>query len=443
MDGTVPEARCGHTTEYDDQDPVGNVTCWRKTWDKFDSCIWHADETSKPVRELGASRSEHPERLDGAILKDTELRDHISFSNCSLREADLSGADLVFSDLTGADLQETDLSEVDFWAADLSNANLQEATGNKPRFEIADLDSAELQNADLPDIELQDASCVDATIHNADFSDGLLRGVDLSETNLQDAKLENADLEYADFTDSYARNVNLSKACLENAILTRADLRGARIDDADLYQAQFADVRINSLTSFSDICRYESENRSPVINERILDEEQCIKPLKAATWVYRRLESLHAENALAERSRSFHIRKQEARRKFDLRQRNIGRYLVGTVNNNLTRHGESLQRLLISTSVLIVAFGIVYPFVGGVADGGIVYQISLQTEPMEGIVQPIIRGLYFSAITFTTIGYANVAPHGLGSRLLVAVESLIGAILIALFVYVLGRRVAR
>jgi len=57
--------------------------------------------------------------------------------------------------------------------------------------------------------------------------------------------------------------------------------------------------------------------------------------------------------------------------------------------------------------------------------------------------EAIARGLYFSIITFTTIGYANVAPHGPLSRILVGIESLVGAILIALFVYVLGRRVAR
>jgi len=44
---------------------------------------------------------------------------------------------------------------------------------------------------------------------------------------------------------------------------------------------------------------------------------------------------------------------------------------------------------------------------------------------------------------FTAIGYANFAPHGPWSRILIGIESLVGAILTALFVYVLGGRVAR
>ncbi len=90
------------------------------------------------------------------------------------------------------------------------------------------------------------------------------------------------------------------------------------------------------------------------------------------------------------------------------------------------------------------AFGLLYPFVGGVTDGGVIYRLTSPAElaSVEGL-ETVARGLYFSVITFTTIGYANVAPAGGGSRVLVGIESLAGALLMALFVYVLARRVTR
>jgi Ion channel. len=55
----------------------------------------------------------------------------------------------------------------------------------------------------------------------------------------------------------------------------------------------------------------------------------------------------------------------------------------------------------------------------------------------------ILLNGYFSIITFSTIGYGDLSPHGPVSRVLVAVESLAGAVLVALLIFVLGRRVAR
>jgi hypothetical protein len=53
--------------------------------------------------------------------------------------------------------------------------------------------------------------------------------------------------------------------------------------------------------------------------------------------------------------------------------------------------------------------------------------------------------IYFSTLTFTTLGLGDFQPAA-GSELgrgLVLVEATIGAILIATFVFVLGRRAAR
>ena len=55
----------------------------------------------------------------------------------------------------------------------------------------------------------------------------------------------------------------------------------------------------------------------------------------------------------------------------------------------------------------------------------------------------VLLNIYFSVITFSTIGYGDLSPAGPWSRLLVGIESIAGALLLALLIFVLGRRVER
>ncbi|MDT3434658.1 ion channel [Haloarcula sp. 1CSR25-25] len=51
-------------------------------------------------------------------------------------------------------------------------------------------------------------------------------------------------------------------------------------------------------------------------------------------------------------------------------------------------------------------------------------------------------GLCFSVITFSTISYGDPDPTGSRRRIPVGLESLAGAMLVALFIFVVGRRTA-
>jgi uncharacterized protein YjbI with pentapeptide repeats len=447
---------------------------------------------------------DRPERIDGAYLAGVDADDKLPVRNCSFISADFSNSDLTsgkfdrclleHANFTNADLGLAQFSDAKLAWAQFSDANLPSASFFRADLFAAQFDNAYLSAAEFPDASLPHADFTNADIsntdfHNADvsyvnflkadifyskfhdanltgaqFSKADLFGAQLPKADLSETRFPNANLTSAKIENTDARYAYFGAANLQEANLTGADLRGAKLINTHLDQTVLSDARIDANTDFGDApdewgptCVYETH---PEATEPPGDRSQ----LEAAEWVYRRLQKLHEENALSEEARGFHVRKEEARRQLsdDLADndadeaydsfiemlRRDTRYSVSTLQWHLTRHGESIRQIFVSAGVLILACGLLYPFVGGFESSAndTAYRIPLteayRVFSLDGVAT-LLQGIYFSIITFTTIGYGDLYPTGTGSKVLVGFESLAGAILIALFVFVLGRQVAR
>jgi len=100
-----------------------------------------------------------------------------------------------------------------------------------------------------------------------------------------------------------------------------------------------------------------------------------------------------------------------------------------------TAYGASLARLIATWFVVIGGFGIAY---------------SLRPSSIEsasaspGTLEAWIIGIHYSATTFATLGLGHLNPgESLCGMVLTSIEALLGAILIALSVLVVGRRFTR
>lgn len=442
-----------------------------------------------------------------ATFLDTNLRDAVfimvTIPDSKFIGSDLPGGEFRISYLAGAIFKNLGLPGVKFQYTNLRgvkflNTGLPGAHfSNSFLYEVQFSDS-NLNTADFSNIFLQETTFQNSQLHKTIFTGAVLREADFAEADLRGAEFTEADLRKAEFAETDLRDVAFQSACatpiqadykdndvrfprtgagklitppddttkdlcgasLEDAQFEDGtDLRGANLAGARLYQTGFRDVRINNETKFGlhnrsrfgEKCRYEYDpNTSVSVNEDI-------SRLRAAAWTYRRLESLFEENAMDERAQGAHIRKEEAKRAYHKEQiqelgwtraplESLGKFGISTLNWHIHRHGESLTQLLKISALLIIGCGFLYPFAGGINSGqsGGPYRVNSLAEFFgpEGWVD-LANGIYFSAITFTTIGYGDFYPAGIGSRILVALESLSGALLIALFVFVIGRRVAR
>ena len=368
--------------------------------------------------------------LSGAVLRGAAL------SGAFLGEAALSGADLGEADLSGADLGEADLSEADLGEADLSEADLGEA----------DLSGANLREADLSGVDLGDT----------DLSGATLRGAALSGANLQKADLSGAVL----------GNADLSGAVLGGVTFVDADLSGASLDEVWIADASLRNAEVNTDTSFG--VPSVAEQRADETAEAVFDwwgvcwlrgltrvglgrfDPDQVEQLEEAAQGYRLLEQLRRETALPPAS-ALPVQEKHAERK--LAAARGGRALVSWARLALARwitlYGESPYRIVATSLVTILAFGLGYHVIGGIDASRPATPEdplgSMLTGLPGGLSAPalsFVSDLYFSTITFTTISYA-AKPVTVTTQAMAALESGLGAVLLALLVAVTARRLTR
>lgn len=106
------------------------------------------------------------------------------------------------------------------------------------------------------------------------------------------------------------------------------------------------------------------------------------------------------------------------------------RWLLYWIYELFLGYGENHLKILINAGLAILFYSIIYYFSKGI-----------MFEDNQSI-DTIIESIYFSAVTFTTLGYGDYHPIGI-FRLVASSEALIGAFLIAFYVVSLSRKFIR
>ncbi|WP_226480459.1 pentapeptide repeat-containing protein [Natrinema amylolyticum] len=291
-----------------------------------------------------------------------------------------------------------------------------------------------------PSKRLDGANFRGASLSGASFLAGQsLVGADFTDAVLDGADLSQADLRRATFRDVDAHGTSFRDANLHDAVFVFADLRGADFRGSKLYRAGLTDVRINLETSFGERTAYEDgiERAST---------EQFAERADSAQWVYRELERLYDENAFPERVHTYYLREMDFRRRQAWRVRNYLQAFKLAGSRWIMLYGTSPWRVVATSLLLILVCAGLYPLTGGIqevgADSAVTYRIEDPTDASSrALVRAFLTSLYFSVITFATLGYGDIQPVGGAARTIAGVETLLGSLLMALLVFVLTRSV--
>lgn len=156
----------------------------------------------------------------------------------SLRNTDLTGANLHAASLPGADFNKAILRKVDLSNADLSRADLRGAI-----LLDSDMTGANLSKADLREAVFSSKSrgFKDTNLTQANLKEANLEGTILPKflrgTNFEDANLERANLVLADLRECHLKGANIKNARFDSAVLSGVDLRNINFEGCNVRYA--------------------------------------------------------------------------------------------------------------------------------------------------------------------------------------------------------------
>jgi hypothetical protein len=276
----------------------------------------------------------------------------------------------------------------------------------------AHLEKARLSHTNLSQADLSGSHLFDFDLKGAD-----LVGADLSGCELSHCDLKNADLTKASLADSRLWNTDLRSANLTEADLSNTDLRNAKLGDIKLWHATLTGAKSLTRNNFSG---ENSLFQNPKINE---------DGLFSAEESYRDLKSYFLFNGMYNDA-SWASFKEKTIERGILRKNRDPAYFSSLVMSILCGYGEKPYRIILSSFLAILTYALVY---------GLLNAVRCPVEPAYKLRW--IDYLYYSTVTFTTVGYGDFIPkHGGLFRFLAASEAFAGVFLTGLFIFTLARK---
>ena len=305
-----------------------------------------------------------------------------------------------------------------------------------------------LEGADLSHAHLERAELATAHLESANLFKAHLEGAELQYTHLEGARLRVASLEVADLVEAHFEGADLRGADLKGANLLGAHLDGARLSYANLSATRGLSVEhlgqvapnVEAYRSFKrafvEMGRDDGASRAAFLQQQ--RHRKALAMDMRRTW---RKPGITEWAWLAD----------------------LGKWLLHGVVEILCGYFEKPWRPVRWSAVIVLLFALVYsqfdaftPYPISGNDGAYEAEVKLPardaptTSPAKTrfLLRPVERdeqkasvwdAVYFSAVTFTTLGYGDFRPRA-EWRPVAAIEAAIGAFMIALFVVTLSHR---
>ena len=247
-----------------------------------------------------------------------------------------------------------------------------------------------------------------------------LRGANLFRADMQGSSLYNVDLRGAELLKANLAGANLNEALLQDAELLGANLEGARLER----------------TEWGDRCLNEQRAMQA---KRQGDHEKALGQYREAEEVYRSLRRAYVARAEAYQAGLFF------RQEMTMRRKQMPLWSANRAWSKLIdlacAYGESPPRVIVSALALNLICGVGYFFAGILSPEG-----PVKFDPSASMTTNLshfAECLYYSVVTFTTLGYSDEARQVWIVRPLAAAQAFLGAFMMALFVVVFGKKMTR
>jgi uncharacterized protein YjbI with pentapeptide repeats len=375
--------------------------------------------------------------FDRVVFQDNAYFDRDTFQSASFSEVTFQ-KDAVFNKAT---FQNAYFDEATFRNAYFGLTTFQkDAVFNKATFQNAYFDEASFQdNAEFNEATFQkDAVFNKATFQNAYFDEAIfLDNVGFDGTKFKNASFKRTKFKNASFKRTKFKNASFREAVIERNLklthspgINRLNFQNTQFlfrgnITADLSRAKFHEADLENV-AFTN-CKWPKRLYE---EEHMKEEHLSFKELKI---IYRDLKQNMQRNGNYSRAGIFFYREMEMKRKGTKKKRDrlwleLYRLLAG--------YGERPLHTIAVSGLVVLIFALLYVGLGCI-------QCDLDPMKNPSLSQEIIDAIYFSFVTFTTLGLGDVQPSTNLGKALICGEAVIGAFLIALFVVVFVRKMMR
>lgn len=310
--------------------------------------------------------------------------ENAKLNGLNLRNTDLRNADFQKTNLSGADLAGAELGGANFRSANLKQANLGSVKGEKANFREAILENANLAAAELPYAIFNEAIIVCAYIQDANLSNS-----NFFRANLQHSILHHSNIQSSYFLKSDLRFATFWTANLKKSNLSWADLRGADLRVSNLSDANVHSVRFNRKGLYRGI-RIATAYGSPIFI-RFAQDQDYIEEFRSIKFRY-------------------------------------PLYILWLV---LSDCGKSFALWSIWSIVAALGFGLKF------------YSLGENAFKVSYLDWSFMTTLYYSIVTFTTLGFGDVLPVTEKAAMWVMAEVITGYIMLGGLISLFATKIAR
>ncbi|MCH7782602.1 pentapeptide repeat-containing protein [candidate division KSB1 bacterium] len=264
----------------------------------------------------------------------------------------------------------------------------------------------------------EDPNCEGYQLENVDLSDAWLTDTVFDDAVLRKAKLHKGHLFGISLKGADLFKSNFSSANLRHAKLNQANLMGMNIENAKLANINWGEdyIILQEIQAMLAL----KQKQKVVAKSKFKDAEEIYLVLKnhfsalgdsklVGKFFYREMITQQRQMPLFSAQRFF----------MKLADVSCG-------------YGEKVFNILSFSLFVIIMNAAVYSF-SGITDGDTIFRISLDNG-VFGVIKTFFHMLYFSTVTFTTLGYGDFSPATPLTALLAGLEAFMGAFLVALFV---------